>query len=393
LFNVKARLWVKGRKRLMERIESCRLGDKKIIWIHCSSLGEFEQGRPVIEDVKKRRKDYEVLLTFFSPSGYEVRKNYPLADYVYYLPLDSESSAKRFIDHFKPDVAVFVKYEFWYFFIRELYSRNIPVYLVSAVFRPSQVFFRSWGGWFRNILKMFTHLFVQNTASEKLLKDKGIERVTVCGDTRFDRVSAIASKSEEIPLARAFSAGKNVLVAGSTWRADEEMLVGYINNSDDETGFIIAPHETSAENIERIEKRLKKPFARFSHARKDTAKSYSVLIVDSVGMLSFLYKYGQVAYVGGGFGIGIHNILEAAVYGMPVIFGPSYGKFAEAVELARLGGAFPVNNSAELKSLLDKFFSDRTALNKASEISRSFVQSGEGATKIITDTIFPDSGT
>lgn len=390
-FNSKARLWVKGRRGLPGKIETVKVDKRKVIWFHCSSLGEFEQGRPLIEEIRKRPESYAILLTFFSPSGYEIRHNYRQADYIYYLPLDTRSAAKRFISHFNPVMAIFVKYEFWYFYIRELHNRNIPVYLVSALFRPSQVFFRRWGAWYCNMLRMFTHLFVQNYGSKKLLKEAGIKSVTVAGDTRFDRVCSVASESKKIPVVEDFSNGKPVLVAGSTWYADEELLAGYINGTGDNKKFIIAPHEVDPENIERLMAILKKPAVKYSEIKEDSGLAdKTVLVIDNIGMLSSIYRYGMVAYIGGGFGKGIHNILEAAVYGTPVIFGPNYTRFAEAVELVKLGGAFPVKDAEGLYALTDRFFSDPPALKKASAAARDFVKSGEGATDKILRTILPE---
>ncbi len=389
-FKRKARLWIKGRKGLLKKIENQKVDNSRVIWFHCSSLGEFEQGRPLIEEIRKRNKNFKILLTFFSPSGYEIRKNYSLADYVHYLPLDSRMAAARFISHFNPVMAVFIKYEFWYFYIQELYKRGIPLYLVSAVFRPAQVFFKKRGKWFRDMLSMFAHIYVQNDASEKLLKEAGIENVTVAGDTRFDRVCTIASESKQIPLAEEFSHSRKVLVAGSTWKADEEIIADYINNAGEDKAFIIAPHEIDSENINRLMAVIKKPAVKYSALSGSGSARFQVLVIDNIGLLSSLYRYGSVAYIGGGFGNGIHNILEAAVYGMPVIFGPGYKKFAEAVELVRLGGAFPVNGESGLTNLLDRFFSDQKYLEKTSAIAHDFVKSGEGATHRIIHGILPE---
>ncbi len=387
-FSSKARLWIKGRRGLPGRIEAEKVDKRKVVWIHCSSLGEFEQGRPLIEKISNRSESYAILLTFFSPSGYEIRQNYHKADYIYYLPLDTRLAATQLVSHFNPVMAIFVKYEFWYFYIRELHNRNIPVYLVSALFRPSQVFFRRWGGWYCNMLRMFTHIFVQNSVSEKLLKEKGITNVSVAGDTRFDRVCSVASESEKIPVAEEFSCDKPVMVAGSTWQADEELLAAYINGATGNRKFIIAPHEVHQENLKRLMGLIKKPAVKYSEVTE--AGDKTVLVIDNIGMLSSLYRYGSVAYIGGGFGKGIHNILEAAVYGMPVIFGPNYTRFAEAVELVKLGGAFPVSGAEELSRLTDRFFSDPLLLKKASFVAREYVKSGEGASDKILRRILPE---
>ena len=389
LFNEKAKLFVKGRKNWKQNLSSKIDVNSKYIWFHCSSLGEFEQGRPVIEELKLQRPEYKILLTFFSPSGYEIRKNYPLADVVVYLPLDTKRNAQTFLEIVKPEKAFFVKYEFWYFFISELKRRNIPLYIVSAIFRENQQFFKNtpWGLWYRKILFKVEHLFVQNEKSGELLKSARLSNFTVTGDTRFDRVAAIARESKKLPIVEKFKGNSLLIVAGSTWKPDEELLAAFINQSVD-IKFIIAAHEVSVANINRIHQLLKKPAISFSKVSETEIDKFDVLIIDSVGLLSSLYRYGDVAYIGGGFGVGIHNILEAATFGLPVIFGPNYKKFKEAVDLILERGAFSISNTAELRQTLNTLIEDKNERGKASEICSDYVAKNVGSTKHIINKVF-----
>lgn len=389
LFNEKAKLFVKGRKNWKQNLSSKIDVNSKYIWFHCSSLGEFEQGRPVIEELKLQRPEYKILLTFFSPSGYEIRKNYPLADVVVYLPLDTKRNAQTFLEIVKPEKAFFVKYEFWYFYISELKRRNIPLYIVSAIFRENQQFFKNnpWGLWYREILFKVEHLFVQNEKSGELLKSAGLSNFTVTGDTRFDRVAAIARESKKLPIVEKFKGNSLLIVAGSTWKPDEELLAAFINQSVD-IKFIIAAHEVSVANINRIHQLLKKPAISFSKVSETEIDKFDVLIIDSVGLLSSLYRYGDVAYIGGGFGVGIHNILEAATFGLPVIFGPNYKKFKEAVDLILERGAFSISNTAELRQTLNTLIEDKNERGKASEICSDYVAKNVGSTKHIINKVF-----
>ena len=388
-FNEKASLFVSGRKSWEKNLAQKIDGNSKYIWFHCSSLGEFEQGRPVIEELKHQLPEYKIVLTFFSPSGYEIRKNYALADVIVYLPLDTKRNAGTFLNIVKPEKAFFVKYEFWYFYISELRKRNIPLYVISAIFRESQQFFKNtpWGLWYRKILFQVEHLFVQNEKSGELLKTLGLANFTVSGDTRFDRVAAIAQGSKEIPIVEKFRGNSQLIIAGSTWKPDEELLADFINQSSS-IKFIIAPHEVSANNINRIHQLLKKPAISFSKVTESEIDQYEVLIIDSVGLLSSLYRYGNVAYIGGGFGVGIHNILEAATFGLPVIFGPNYKKFKEAVDLTLEGGSVSISNYGELRQALNKLIKDENALKKASEICRNYVAKNVGSTKVIIKKVF-----
>jgi len=389
VFNEKARFFVRGRKNWEEILTQKIDRNAKYIWFHCASLGEFEQGRPVIEELKEQFPKYKIILTFFSPSGYEIRKNYPLADVVAYLPMDTKRNAKAFLNIVNPEKAFFIKYEFWYFYISELKKRNIPLYIISAIFRENQQFFKNtpWGKWYRKMLKRVDHLFVQNEKSGELLKTIGISDFTISGDTRFDRVAAIAKVSKEIPIVEKFRGNSMLIIAGSTWKPDEELLAAFINQSSN-IKFIIAPHEVSSANINRIQQLLKKQAVLFSKVNETEIDSFQVLIIDSVGLLSSLYRYGNIAYIGGGFGVGIHNILEAATFGLPVIFGPNYKKFKEAVDLTLEGGAISITNSGELLNALNNLISRKSELEKASEICRNYVAKNMGSTKLIIKKVF-----
>jgi len=386
LFNAKAKAWVEGRKNLFGSLKTAldkNRGNRKLVWFHCASLGEFEQGRPLIEAYREEHPDSFILLSFFSPSGYENRKTYKHADYITYLPLDTRRNVRRFLDLTRPELAFFIKYEFWFNTLRELQKRKIPHYLVSAIFRADQHFFKWYGDWPRNILKGFTHIFVQNENSSELLEFVGIRNVTLSGDTRFDRVFQIASLHKEYPLIERFAAGSTVLVAGSSWPADEELLLRFMNEQPGKLKMIIAPHEVDEETIRSLISRCPLQTGRYSQLKEDTVHSCQVLIIDSIGMLSQLYRYGQIAYIGGGFGAGIHNILEAAVYGMPVIFGPNYGKFHEAIELTGAGGAFPVHNYEQLNNLLISWLSDPAKITVHGNTSKGYVNERTGATRRI----------
>ena len=326
-----------------------------------------------------------VVLTFFSPSGYEIRKDYALADHVYYLPLDTRSRARRFLDLVRPDLAVFVKYEFWYFFLTGLKERDIPAILISAIFRPGQWFFKWYGRPFLKVMKSFRIIFVQDGASELLLRRHGVEEVEVAGDTRFDRVIAIATARREIPVAGLFSGDRHVVVAGSTWKEDEVLLLKYLNRRVRPYKWIIAPHETDPSHVQWIMDRLQVPAMRYSEREEKDPEGAEVLVIDNIGMLSALYAYGKVAYIGGGFGNGIHNVPEAAVYGLPVLFGPRYRKFREAVDLVERGGAFPVTDAEEMEQMLNRFYDDGAWRQNAGAIAREYVFASAGSTRKIVD--------
>ncbi len=462
-FNPKVKLMWQGEKDAYAKIESgLREGDR-VVWVHAASLGEFEQGRPLIEKLKKENPEYKILLTFFSPSGYEVRKNYAGADVIAYLPLDTARNAKRFVELVKPEKVVFVKYEFWLNYLRELRVRGVDTYIISAIFRENQVFFKWYGGIFREGLKAFKMLFVQNEESKELLKGIGVENVIVAGDTRFDRVADIAAAAKKLEIVERFVGLRNeelgmrngvplspldsspnlgeqsrevqngeflpVLVVGSSWGPDEDLLARYINERAGRMKMIIAPHEVREERIKELTEKLTCKYALYTDIQKEitdgsqqstvngqqaltpsaslvplkqgdnkicganttlnfqlsTLNSLDVLVVNTIGVLSSVYQYGQVAYIGGGFGVGIHNTLEAAAWGMPVVFGPNYHKFQEAKELIECGAGQSIKNYEECARALDEFFEKNEVASKA---AAEYVASHTGATDLIHNSQF-----
>jgi 3-deoxy-D-manno-octulosonic-acid transferase len=384
LFNPKANDFVKGRKNIFRKLEEqFSKNNAPVIWIHCASLGEFEQGRPLIEAFKNEKPNHKILLTFFSPSGYEVRKNYSSADFVFYLPWDGKSNAKKFISITKPSLAVFIKYEFWYHYTHQLHKQNIPIVSASSIFRKDQFFFKPYGSFYRDVLKKFTYFFVQNTVSVKLLNGIGIRNCKHTGDTRFDRVNALTHQPGEIPLVEKFKDKQHTWVVGSSWQEDMEVLLPFINESADRLKFIIAPHEISESFISTIEKNLQVKSMRFSKP-PENPEAHSVLIIDNIGMLSKLYKYAEFAYVGGGFGKGLHNILEPACYGIPVFFGNrNYEKFQEANDLIMRGGAFEISGYADLRSKYELLISRPENYLIACEVTAEYVKENLGATDLI----------
>lgn len=387
-WNEKASKFKEGRHGLFELLEEKVEKDGKYVWVHAASLGEFEQGRPIIEKIRRINPDYKIILTFFSPSGYEVRKNYDGADIVCYMPLDTSWNAKRFLDIVNPSCAIFVKYEFWMNYISGLKKRNVPTYIVSAIFRPEQVFFKWYGGWYRNILHCFNHLFVQNQKSLDLLASIGVHNATLTGDTRFDRVADIASQSKNLPIVTAFKGDAKVIVAGSSWPKDEDIICAYFNEHP-EVKMILAPHEIHQAHLDSIVSKLKRPYLFYKDADEESAAKADCLIINCFGLLSSIYKYGEVAYIGGGFGVGIHNTLEAAVYGMPVLFGPNYTRFQEAVDMVERGAAFSITNAEEYYSLIDDLLKDGSeSLRNASERAAAYVSEKCGATDKIVKEIF-----
>jgi 3-deoxy-D-manno-octulosonic-acid transferase len=388
-FNTKARQISTGRSQVFKGIQAKIKHNRPIVWIHCASLGEFEQGRPVIEAIRKQHPTYQIFLTFFSPSGYEIRKNYELADYIFYLPADTKRNAQRLIKLVNPELVFFVKYEFWYHYISELKKRNIPVYLFSAIFRENQLFFKHspWGKWYRKMLLSFEHFFVQDDQSVSLLGGLGITNVTKAGDTRFDRVAEIARNGKVIPMIEQFKGYNQLVVAGSTWKPDEELLAPYIE-AHPEIKFIIAPHETKRGNIERLINRLKTPVICYTEVSEDSVMNSQVMIVDTIGILSSIYKYADLAYIGGGFGVGIHNTLEAAIFGMPILFGPNYQKFNEATSMVSLGVAYPITDFQSLETILNKLLTDPNIRNHISEKCIDFTKQNLGATQIILNKVF-----
>jgi len=387
VFNEKASKWVKGRRNLLKQIEIEFKQAENLLWVHCASLGEFEQGKPVIEKLKERDSDLKVLITFFSPSGYEVRKNYSGAEYVFYLPFDSKRNASKFLDIINPKFAVFIKYEFWYHFLHTLNSRSIPTYLVSARFREEQIFFKPYGGFFRKILTNYNKIFVQDSASIELLSKIGIETGLVSGDTRFDRVMETKANLKQVDGISLFKGKSKILIAGSTWPDDEKIILPFINSESCDLKFIIAPHEIDKVHIEKIQLGLKVKTILYSEIDKINVQGAKVLIIDNIGLLSDIYQYGDIAYVGGAFKGALHNILEPATFGIPVVFGPEYKKFPEASELLELGGAFSVSNVDDFYKRINFFLSDPYVVKIASEICKNFVQKNAGATEIIVSNI------
>lgn len=383
LVSPRAAAWIRGRGKLTERMRAARIAGKPVVWFHCASLGEFEQGRPLIERFKEQYPACQVLLTFYSPSGYEVRKNYAGADHVFYLPADTISHARRFLDIWNPELAVFVKYEYWYNFLHVMHQRKIPVLFVSALFRPNQHFFRNYGFWFRRHLKDVHHFFVQNQSSVQLLNQAGIKQVSLSGDTRFDRVAAIARQPVSFDLIEAFTGSHPVMIAGSTWPADEALIASVFAGAPASLKLVIAPHEISEAGLARLEGLFPAPVQRFTALKGRPPAHARVLIIDTIGMLSHIYQYGNLAYIGGGFGKGIHNILEAAVFGMPVFFGPRYRNFGEAVELVQKGGAFPVPDAEAFLQKLLGLFADESEWKKVSGICSDYVKESQGATEQI----------
>jgi len=355
----------------------------KYIWFHAASLGEFEQGRPMIEKIRQRYPRYKILLTFFSPSGYEVRKNYEEADIICYLPFDTPYKVRKFLNLVNPHIAVFIKYEFWLNYLTELKKREIKTYLISAVFRPEQLFFKWYGKWYRKALLCYERLFVQDEASRKLLADYGINNVEVCGDTRFDRVLEIQQNARLLPEVDAFAKGdKTILVVGSSWPEDENFIIPYFN-SHPEVKLIIAPHEIHREHLLYIQSLLNRPSIRLSESTEELLKVNDCLIIDSFGLLSSIYRYGHIAYIGGGFGKGIHNTLEAAVYGIPVVFGPKYHKFKEAKGLIACGGSFSVDDENTFIKCMDDLINNTELRSKAGNAAGNFVHENAGATEKI----------
>ncbi len=388
LFDKKISLMWTGQRNGLRVLKAKIDPEASYIWVHAASLGEFEQGRPIIEKIKAQHPEYKILLTFFSPSGYEVRKSYPMADIVCYLPMDTLINAHRFIKMAKPKMAIFIKYEFWANYLRELHHNNIPTYVVSAIFRKEQAFFKWYGHWYRGLLRNFTIIFVQDQNSKDLLAKYNINNVLISGDTRFDRVNEIAQNPKNIPYLPEFVDDRKVLIAGSSWEKDEDLFIEYFNQRKD-LKLIIAPHIISDEHIFEICNKLQRPFMRYSEVNASTdMKKLDCVVIDAIGFLSSVYRYGHIAYIGGGFGVGIHNTLEAAVYGMPVIFGPNYERFREAVSLIDEDGGYSIDNYAGLKHILDKLISDDFFLKQKGKNAAHYVSSNCGGTKIIMEELF-----
>ncbi len=384
--NVRAKKLCAGQKNIFEILKQKVNSDEQYIWFHAASLGEFEQGRPVIERLKAEKPSLKIILTFFSPSGYEIRKNYAGADIVSYLPFDSRKNAKKFIKIVKPVQAIFIKYEFWPNYLLELNKAQIPSYAISAIFRPSQVFFKPYGSWYRNLLKTFSHIFVQDENSMELLTKFGLNNASIAGDTRFDRVVDGIVNAKTDSLVESFiEKEEKVIVAGSSWPKDEELLLRYIAENKG-VKLILVPHEINETHLKTIDSLNKSKCLRYTQTNENEVKSSSVLVINTIGLLSSIYSYGNLAYIGGGFGVGIHNTLEAAVWNMPVVFGSNYHKFKEAKDLVSLGGGFSINNYEELKIRFDLLLTD----NSAGIIAGNYVRNNTGATQKIINRLLKD---
>ena len=379
LFNRKVKKMWKGEREAVKTLREKVDPNAKYIWFHAASLGEFEQGRPLIEYIRKHYPSYKILLTFFSPSGYEVRKDYEHADIVCYLPLDTVFNARRFLNAIHPSMVFFIKYEFWYNYLHILKKRNIPVYSVSSIFRPNQIFFRWYAYEYRKVLKCFTHFFVQNEKSKELLSTIGIYNVDVVGDTRFDRVLDIKEQAKNLPLVQTFIANKPTFVAGSSWAPDEQIFIKYFNEHPN-WKLIIAPHVVNKEHIDSIKAQISGRVVLYSEASKADVETADCMIIDCYGLLSSIYRYGNIAYVGGGFGVGIHNVLEAAVWNIPVIFGPNNRNFMEARNLIAASGGFEISSYANFEALMQRFSQSPTFLEQSGNNAGQFVKDFTGAT-------------
>ena len=382
--NPKAKQWVRGRQNQKGRLAEKSMGSDDAaepwIWFHAASLGEFEQGRPVIEALKREFPQYKILLSFFSPSGYEIRKDYPLADEVLYLPTDTPRHASQWVQRHHFVAAFFIKYEFWFNYMRALKQAGVPLFYISLILKPDSYFFRWYGSWFRKQLSAVSHFFVQDGPTAEALKAHGMDNVTVCGDTRFDRVAAIAQQAQPFPDIERFIAGRKCVIAGSTWPPDEQLLAGFLPKLPEDYCLIIAPHDVSASHVDKIKAAF--PDSR-CYSGLVAAKPSKILVVDTIGILSQLYQYAAFVYIGGGFGVGIHNIQEPVTFGCPVVFGPKYKSFKEAVDLVALQGAFSVSRQEELDAVFGRLIHDEAFRNQASEVCLNYLKSQVGATEII----------
>ena len=388
LWDKKAKQWIVGRKDIFKRMAEVISPEDKVVWIHAASLGEFEQGRPVIEKLREQQPEYKILVTFYSPSGYEIRKNYAGADYIFYLPIDTPGNAKKFLDVAHPEIAIIVKYEFWLNLLSELKHRGVRTYLISAIFRRNSIFFRSYGSIWRQALDSFEQMFVQNEESKELLHEIGFDNVVVAGDTRFDRVAEIARNVKKVPIVERFKGDSPLFVAGSTWGPDEEILQTLINDNP-QIKFVVAPHEMENSRIERIIAQTKGGAVRYTQCNEESDFSKTqVLILDTIGILSSVYGYATWSYIGGGFGVGIHNTLEAATFGLPIAFGPNYQKFKEARDMVALGAATKVESAEDLSAWFAPLRDDKSALQRAGSAAKSYTQRNQGATSLIMKIVF-----
>jgi len=388
LFSPKMNLFVDGRKEVFSKIrEKIKLSDQTI-WFHAASLGEYEQGLPVIEKIKIQYPNHKIVATFFSPSGYEVRKNNTVADVTVYLPLDTKSNAQKFIESIHPEMVFFIKYEYWPNYLNELKNRNIKTYLISGIFREKQAFFKWYGGFYRNALKTFEYFFVQNDSSKKLLQSIGFNNVKVSGDTRFDRVVSILERDNSLGFIEQFKNNQTTIVIGSSWPKDENLLVNYINNSADNVKFIIAPHNIKPEQIQELKNSITQKTVLFSEKEHHNLANFQVFIIDTIGILTKIYSYADIAYVGGGYGNpGVHNILEPATFGVPIVIGPNYSHFAEATALVHQSGCISISNQNELNDAFNLLLHNEDERHEKGHICSTFVQMNKGATDIILNHI------
>jgi 3-deoxy-D-manno-octulosonic-acid transferase len=395
LFSPKMRLFVDGRKSVFQTLTTKVQASDKTIWFHAASLGEYEQGLPVIEAIKKQFTSHKIVVTFFSPSGYEVRKNNAIADVTVYLPLDTISNAKQFIKLVHPEMAFFIKYEYWPNYLNELKNQNIKTYLISGILRENQTFFKWYGGFYRNALKTFDYFFVQNESSKKLLQSIGFNNVKVSGDTRFDRVVSILKRDNSLDFIEQFKDNKTTIVIGSSWPKDESLLVNYINQSLDDVKFIIAPHNIKSEQIQELKNAISKKIIIFSDVETRLIaplQENNVFIIDTIGILTKIYSYADIAYVGGGFGNpGVHNILEPATFGVPVVIGPNYSHFAEATALVNMEGCISIQNQNQLNETLDLLLQNEDERLEKGHVCSTFVQMNKGATQTIMNHILNET--
>ncbi len=383
-FSPKMKLFVDGRKQSFAVLENQIDKNQEYIWFHVASLGEYEQGLPVMEEIKAQYPEYKLLLTFFSPSGFEIRKNNKIADITIYLPLDTKQNVKRFLDIVQPKMVFFIKYEFWPNYLYELKNRNIPTYLISGIFRKNQLFFKWYGGFYRKALQSFDHFFVQNDASAQLLKSIDFNNSTVNGDTRFDRVAQIVERAQPLDFIADFKNNTTTIVIGSSWVDDEAIYLPYLNNSEN-VKFIIAPHNIKEEEITRLISKIDKKTVRFTNYKTEELKNADVFIIDTIGILTQIYAYADIGYVGGAFKTGLHNILEPAIYGTPVVIGPKYSKFQEAKDLVALGSCLVVNNTEELSATFNRLITDADYRNELGNKNRDFILQNKNATKAVMD--------
>lgn len=377
---------IKGRKETFEILRRQIRDQDKVIWFHMASLGEYEQGVPIIEVVKERFPDHKIVISFFSPSGYEIRKNTPLADTVVYLPLDTPGNAERFLDLAHPEIAIFIKYEFWPNFLKELKARKIRSFLVSGGFREDQMFFKEYGKWMRKSLETFEYFFVQNKKSEELLHYIGFQNVVVSGDTRFDRVSHQIEQDNTLNFIQEFKDNKLCIVAGSTWPEDEDLLVDFINSSSKEVKFILAPHQIKPDHIQNLKQKLQKKIVLYSEMDEESLEVFDVFIIDTIGLLTKIYAYADIAYVGGAAGkTGLHNILEPATFGIPIVIGQNFERFPEAKQLQQLAGLFSVSDKKELGEIFTRLINDNSFRKKTGMIAGHFINSNTGATGIFKE--------